>query len=622
MRILRCLTTSLLLSLIAGAAGAARKPAPPPGPCDDFYASVNGEWLAAHPPPTNLDRYSRWDELAGLAEQRRQAMLAGTAGPAPGPASRALDDFVASGLDVASLDASGQAALKPLLDRIDAVRKPGELAPAVAALQAAGVRVLFDLRTERDPDTGRPRASLRADAFGLPEAAFYNDADPALREILGFYRAYLGDLLKFSGVPGKQLAAQSGQALALETDLARLATGAQAEVVDLPALDARYPHLKLAAAVHAWGASPAQVLLRQPDFFAALDKRLAKPDLPAWRAFLRARTLQSLAPTLGQDYRRAYVGLVDEKIARRLPSTQAQRVAELVENEASELFNAAFAERALDAAARAQAQALGAAVRTAFLHAIDRASWLSADGKLAARRQVEATQFAIGQPPEPLDLGSLAFDRRQYASNVLTLRRWLKARDLARLAAPNWPAPVSQARPLVGFEAARNRLVVTAAALQAPVFSGRGDAADYGALGALIAQQASLALAHPAGADGDAWRTRTAPWIAQLVAAGADGERVRTLSVADLSGLELAWDALQAKGPVDAAQARAFFSAWASLWVRQERRGANSDDVAYAAPHLRVNAVVAQLPAFATSFACKRKQAMNLPSKQQVALWR
>ncbi|MFT3807526.1 M13-type metalloendopeptidase [Arenimonas sp.] len=624
---LRPLFAILVLTLASGSVDAAKKPATPapPTPCTDFYSSVNGEWLKGNPLPANAASYSRWNQLNELADrQTRQLLADGNAQNARGPASRLLADLVASGLDEDSLDISSRAAIEPLLARIATIKKGKDVSATVAALYQAGVPVLFQFKVQRDPGTGRPRAVLVPDALGLGDPTFYLSSDPAIQEIGGIYRAYSADLLRYSGVPGKQLAAQSAAALSIEDALAKAMFGGETSV-ELMQADKSFPNTQLGAFVRQTGAAPEQVVLANGEFFKTLEKMLAKPAIPQWQAYLRMRVLQSMAPMLGKDYRLAYANLVDQTIAKRLPRTQGERVAALVQEQASDLLSAAYAERQMSDGEVRSAEAIGDALRAAMGRAIDRAPQLDAERKAAAHRQLAALRLAIGRPLQPTTIfDGLTFGRNTYATNVLALRRWAKTREIALLVAPDWPSPVSQTQPLIGFEASQNRVIVTAAALQSPVFGRVNPAADYGALGALIGRE--ISLGYDSLLAGTKLQALAAQYGAYPVATGVNINPALTQlqNSADLAGLELAWAALNAQGtPPDWAAKKSFLTAWAALWARHDRENlASSMQSPYAPAQWRVNGSVVNLPDFAKVFSCKAKQPMFKSAAQQVALWR
>jgi len=248
---------------------------------------------------------------------------------------------------------------------------------------------------------------------------------------------------------------------------------------------------------------------------------------------------------------------------------------------------------------------------------------------VSALERLKAMSVQVGRSVPDSVFDELAFTRQDLAGNVLALRRWLMKYALVRVEMA-WPA--EQWQPLVAYLPQENRLLVTAATLQPPLLDDAGSAADYGAFGALLAQQLSLAIQTWDGVDAAAWGKRSTPLIAQYnaypAAGGAtkvNGTRSFPQNQADLAGLELAWGALNAQGAPDAAASKAFFTGWAGLWARQDKDTALAAAQAtanHAPGKWRVNGPLSNLPAFGQAFACKGKVAMQRPAKDQVALWR
>lgn len=627
---LRPLIAALALTLASGPVTAAKKPATPAAPaaCSDYFGHVNATWLRAHPVPSGSDAFSRWDELRAQADTRtREMLLSGTAGP--GPASRLLADLIASGQDENAMDAAAQSVLAPLLARVDAIRKPKDVAVAINALHAAGVPVLYDFSVLRDPQSGQPRATFSPNGLTLYDPAFYNPADPELQMLGSLYRAYLSDLLEFSGTPAAQADATALLAAQFEEQLAKVTAGNNVQSQTPAAAAKAYPQLQLASFLAEAAAAPPEVHFVQPEYFRTVNGLVAKAPVPQWKAYLRTQVLHSIAPMLTRDYRKIYGGFVDDKVEKR-SMTQADRVARLVREQAPDLVSAAFAERAVSPAQEKKADAIGEAIRAAGKRAIDRATWLGADEKIAANKQLDAMRLGIGKPTVPVSFTGLSFQRGNYAANVLALRRWQRARAVGRLASPLWPWPVSQTLPVIGFEPGENRLIVTAAALQAPIFSGTSDAADYGALGSLMAQQISTGMHLSASAE-RAWADQAKPLVAQYAAysipggSKVNGEQTLAQNAADLVGIEIAFDALGQAGPVDATARKAFFAAWATAMARTDRDAALAAAQAsskFAPAKWRVNGTVANHPEFTKAYACKAGQPLFKAAKDQVSLLR
>lgn len=628
----RPLIAVLLLSLATGVAAKKKAAAPAPAApsaCADFYGNVNSAWLRAHPLPSGAQSFSRWDELNATAERQSQELLARTVPGAPGPAASLLSELVASALDTSSQDAAAQATAQPLLAQINAIRKPKDISKVVAALHAAGVPSLFGFDALRDPDSGQPRASFYPAGLGMPDPSYYSSREPELQNATALYRTYVSGLLKFAGVPDDKNIEQTAAVMAIEQSLAAAMGASRTESVSVAQLGKSYPALSLPDFMQAQGSAPSLIDVRQPAFFAAVNRLLGKPSIPQWQAYLRAQLAHSLAPTFAQDPRQPYLASVG--LAPATPALPAARLAALSRDEASELFSAAYAESYLAAADQQRAEAVGEAVRAAMGRAIDRAAWLGETGKTASRAKLAAMRLAIGQPIEPVSFAELKFDRRNLAGNQLALRRWNRARSLARLDRAIWPWPVSQSQPAIGYQPAENRLIVTAAALRAPAFEAKSVAGDYGSLGALVAQQMSLAFADYTDSDGRGLAGRQAGLIAQFDAYPAtptvkvNSLRMQRQNAADLAAIELAWDAFTAQGTPDPAAKKQFFSAWASVWARQDSNAALAAaqlQSQFAPAKWRVNGPLVNTPSFTATFGCKAGQAMFKPAKDQLAIWR
>ena len=633
----RPLIAVLLLSFATGSLAAKKKPVVPPpplgpAPCVDFYGHVNFNWLLAHPLPSGVQSFSRWDELNTLAEQQTRDLLSSPGSSNPGVASNLLANLVASSLDQASLDAAARVTAQPLLAQIDAMRKPKDIPRVIAALHAAGVPVVFGFDVMRDADTGQPRTWFYPGGFGLPDSAYYISTEPELQRAVGLYRNYLGELLKFAGVNEAKLAEQAGWAFVIEQSLA-LSTGSAASetfVID-PQKKNPYPTPWMADFVRTQAIAPPSISLQQPAFFRALDSMLVKPSVPQWQAYLRTQVLHSFAPAMAKDPRQPYLAALKMVPESSATVPKSERLAKLALHDGAELLSAAYAETHLNKADEQRADAIGEAIRASMGRALDRATWLSAEGKAASKTKLAAMRLAIGKPTEPVSFAGLNFDRRNYAGNVLALRRWNRARSFARLNSAIWPWPVSQTQPAIGYQAAENLLIVTASALRPPALETRSTAWDYGSFGALVAQQMSLGFADFTDSDGRGLAYRQAGLIAQFNAypagsmANVDGARMQRQNSADLAAIEIALDALNAQGATDLIARQDYFQAWASVWARQDSPASLASaqaTSAFSPAKWRVNGPLVNTPAFAPTFKCKAGQPMFKAAQEQLAIWR
>ncbi len=623
----------------AASAGLAEKHAPAPAvastvaACSDFYTHVNQGWLRSHPLPVGARSLSRWDELNTAADAQARKLLSRSSPVGMGTASVLLADLVASSQDATQLDTAAHAAAAPLLAQIDAARKPRDITRVVAAMHAAGVPVLFGFGALRDPSTGQPRATFYAGGIGLPDRAYYSTTAPELQRATQLYRDYITNVLRFSGVPEVRLQQQSADAWALEQSLAAAMSSQDNRTLAIAQAGKSYPSLFLPDFMQAQGVPPQDsISVQQASFFSALDALLTKPSIPQWQAYLRVQLASSLASTLAVDPRHDYLAALNAGAA--MPPGWSpgvgDRLATLADGDAADLLSEAYGETAMSSADEQRAAAIAETIRVAMARAIDRAAWLRAEGKAAAHAKLSAMRLEIGRPRDPPPLSGLQIGRQDFAGNVLALRRWNRVRALTRLNNALYPWPVSQTHPLIGYQPPQNRLIVTASALRPPALELRSVAASYGSFGALVAQQLSLAFADFTNSDGRALAARQAGLLAQFSSYAATASAMvnsaltQRQNAADLAAVELSWDALAAQGTPDPLAAKEFFSAWASVWARQDNAAALAapPQSPFAPAKWRVNGPLANTPAFITTYGCKPGQAMYRAPAEQLSIWR
>ncbi|GAB2495198.1 M13-type metalloendopeptidase [Arenimonas alkanexedens] len=625
---MRPLFPSLLaLALVALAGPVAAQSAPLA--CADFYGHANAAWLTQNALPAGATSFSRWDQLNALGLQQRDQVLAATTAPAGATVSMRLADLFASAQDEAAIEAQGLRPIEPLLAIVNKIRRPRDIAPAIAALHAAGMPVVVDLQVLRDA-SGNPYAQVGPGGMGLPDPGFYANTDPLVQPVEARYQTALTGWLTLTGSAPAKAAAEATAVLQMERQLAQATLSGQPfTVMAIGEAQTLAGDLGLEDLMAAHGLKATQVAMTGPAFFTTLNQLLEKTKPEQWKVYLRAQIVRDMAPALGKAFNDPWAQLYDVTLhGQAAPTPRALRARWVLEARVPELIDAAYTQRFLPVPRQERAQAIAAAVRASAIARVDQAAWLSDAGKASARQRLEAMVVQLGTEVPDNVFDDLRFSRDSLAGNVLTLRKWLMKYALVR-ARFAWPA--EQWQPLVAYLPKENRLLVTAATLQPPLLDDGGSAADFGGLGALIAQQMSLAMSFE-GADKAAWDQRIAPLVPQYSAYSATGGATRVngagslaQNAADLAGLEIAWDAIHAQGTVDAASAKAFFTGWASLWPRKDVDtvlAAAQASAIHAPAKWRVNGPLANLPAFGETFGCKGRVAMQRPAKEQVALWR
>ena len=628
--------------------------------CADLYAHANAAWLKTHQAPADAGAVTALGQLSELAlQQQRQLLDAAMASP-DNDVQHRLGDFWASGLDEATVEADGSRPIATLLSRIDAIGKSRDVPATIAALHQVGIPVAFNFAPDVDLQAlDRHIGYFMQGGMGLPDPAFYTRDDADTRVVMDRYRAYVRQILALTGTPEQRLDADVSAVIAIETALARKSRSLNElnspadNFAPVPVAQAakRYRNLQLDKFLAAQGVKDDRVSMANPALFAELDAMVGKLKPEQWRAYLRWRVGDAMAPYLSRSYRDASFGFRGQVLEGR--SVQAPRwrqVLDAINVAAGPMLGREYAAAHLQPEERRQAGLVIDELRQALLAAVDASRWLGAPAKAEARAKLEAMAIEVGTPRRDLDYTVQPMGRGSFGSNMLIASTWRHGQEMKRIGKGNadrrWD--VLPQEPALAYDIAQNRLIATAAALQAPIFDAARPELLYGAFGALVGSQLNRAIDAQGShvdargqvrdwwspADRDAWTALGNRVAAQYASqdypgvkgARVDGALVRNVALADQAGLELAATA-HAKAQPQASQAarQALFEAWSRLWAQQVAANTASERLKtdiHAPGPLRSNLPAANLPEFAAAFACKPGQPMTRAEADQVKVWR
>ena len=628
--------------------------------CADLYAHANAAWLKTHQAPADAGAVTALGQLSELAlQQQRQLLDAAMASP-DNDVQHRLGDFWASGLDEAAVEADGSRPIATLLSRIDAIGKSRDVPATIAALHQVGIPVAFNFAPDVDLQAlDRHIGYFMQGGMGLPDPAFYTRDDADTRVVMDRYRAYVRQILALTGTPEQRLDGDVAAVIAIETALARKSRSLNElnspadNFAPVPVAQAakRYRNLQLDKFLAAQGVKDDRVSMANPALFAELDAMVGKLKPEQWRAYLRWRVGDAMAPYLSRSYRDASFGFRGQVLeGRSVQAPRWQQVLEAINVAAGPMLGREYAAAHLQPEERRQAGLVIDELRQALLAAVDASRWLGAPAKAEARAKLEAMAIEVGTPRRDLDYTVQPMGRGSFGSNMLIASTWRHGQEMKRIGKGNadrrWD--VLPQEPALAYDIAQNRLIATAAALQAPIFDAARPELLYGAFGALVGSQLNRAIDAQGSrvdargqvrdwwsqADRDAWASLGNRVAAQYASqdypgvkgARVDGALVRNVALADQAGLELAATA-HAKAQPQASQAarQALFEAWSRLWAQQVAANTASERLKtdiHAPGPLRSNLPAANLPEFAAAFACKPGQPMTRAEADQVKVWR
>ncbi|MDQ3288504.1 MAG: M13 family metallopeptidase [Pseudomonadota bacterium] len=667
---LRPLACALALGLLAGLAASpadaqkkrrsAATPEPVSAECTDFYSHANATWLLANPLPAGKGSVSALGQLAERARAQQIQVLDASMQAPQTPVQTLLGDFWASGLDEAGVESDGAKPLVPLLQRIDAIKRNTHVAPAFAALHQVGIPVGFHFGADVDlknPD--RHIGYLSQGGLGLPDPAYYTRKDPETEALMRQYEGYVQQILALTGVPQKQLAAQAKQVLDLETRLAQASrplsllrdAASNYAPVQVNALDAQYRNLQISQFLSAQGVTDDTISVAHPALLAELDTLIKGLKPEQWRAYLRWRVGDSMAPYLASAWRDAHFDFRGRVLAgKTAPPPRRQQVLEAINDAAGPMLGREYVDKYAPAATRERAQHVAQQVRDALEQALQRDGRLGAQARAEAQAKLAALKIEIGSPARDLDFTVQPMGRGSFGGNMLIASTWQHREEMKRIGHENadrrWDVLPQQ--PALIYDPGQNRLIVTAAMLQAPVLdTSQPEAAHYGALGALIGHELSHGFDNH-GRTVDAKR-EVRDWWTPVDSVGweslgrriagqygvypypaapdvyVNGALTSDENLADLSGMELAWAAYRQAAPgTDQEAQKAFYQAWAAVWpehMSAEFSALHAARSAHAHGKWRTNGPLVNVAGFGEVYGCKPGTPMQAEPANRIVLW-
>lgn len=641
-------------------------------PGDDFFAYANGGWLETTEIPAGKERWNARAEIDELTRQQLAMLLEGASAEPAGSVARKAADFRAAYLNQTAIEVAGIAPLEPLLKRIDGIHDKAALTRLLGAMLRADVDPLnlgiYDsahlVGLAVEPGLHGEKTNLAfllQGGLGLPDREYYVSDEPRMQALRWKFQAYIGRVLTLAGFADG--AHRAADVMALESAIAK-GHATHQESADEKNVDNVWtrqdfsrlaPGMDWSAFFAAAGLSKQQsFIVWQPGAMKSAAALVGSEPLQAWQDYLRFHVIDRHADVLPRAFCEQSFALYGKEVAGvQQRSPRAQRAMDATRQAMSGALGRMYVERYFPADLKARVQTIAANVIASFRQRVDEVTWLSPASKAQALAKLQTLYFGVGYPERWPDFSGLTVSPTDAAGNLLRVSEWNYRNALAKLGRPVdkrewWIAPHRVAALLVFQQNAYN---FPAAFLQAPKFDATAsDAANYGAIGAIIGHEVSH-FVDTLGADYDAAGGKAHWWSAEDHARfdavveplekqfatyrpfpdlAIDGKLTRTENIADLAGLTAAFEAYRRtlgsrvndKDYVRQ-QDRQFFIGFARSWRTKIREDALRTQVAtndHAPERYRV-ATVRNLDAWYDAFDVQPGQRLYLEPKARVRIW-
>jgi predicted metalloendopeptidase len=634
-------------------------------PCEDFWRYANGTWLDKNPVPAQYARWGTFNILRDANQERTKVILEAAAKAKPGTDERRVGDFYASCIDDRAVEAAGMTPLKPMLDRIAAIRDRDGVIAVLENWDLAGNMGVTRISNQADRENSKVQITgIGPATLSLPDREYYLGSDVRSQEIRDEFLKHAGRMLELLGDAKETTASSAKQILDFETILARAQfTRAERRDPNKTLNRMNLAGLKALAPAYDWEGAfkilgvPAGVPINvsDPAYIQAFQTQLTSAPVETWKTWMRWRLVNERAEFLSKAFvderfhfrSTVLSGTVEQQPRWKMCATQADR---LFPDALGQLWVA----KHFPPEARRRMAELVANMREALRQTLNEATWLEPETRQNAIKKLDAFDPKIGFPSkwrsyEKIDVKPAGFVRNLELAGLEERRI-----SLAKIGQPTDKSEMGMTPPTVNasYSSTTNSITFPAGILQPPFFyMDADDAVNYGAIGAVIGHEMGHGFddqGSKSDADGNLkmWWTEgdrkkfdvrancvTSQFDSIEVGNGIkhNGKLVTGEAMGDLGGLTLAYRAyhnsLKGKeAPVmdGFTGDQRFFLAFARVWGDQSRIEQQRLQVA-TDPHpiakFRANATLSNMPEFHKAFACKLGDKMVRPPDQQCHLW-
>ncbi|WP_158229007.1 M13-type metalloendopeptidase [Chitinimonas sp. BJB300] len=602
--------------------------------CTDFEQLVNGEWAEHVQRPA---RTAPPDAFTGLKQKNEQALLAALEIAARSPLANDNSDL---GKLIRLFKSQAQTAPSTLValsnewQWVESMTQPQDVPAVMAKLLRVGARLPITLSAKHsdDPENDSQPAVL----------ALYPVSSVLLGGAVDARRDHIARMLGLAGETTEQALLAAEAIERMEQILAALVPPSQDGVIfDMPRFK------------HALNIPPGVAVEVDAATEARLQQVLNEFSVQQWKGFLKWRLLKSFSGYLPENF------ALEEKRWNALWQPQfvsnggvGPRLGFLAKlmPDALDRF---YLEKVVGTSKLARLDVMVQELRQEMRTRIQTQDWISAVGREGALRRLDDMTILVARPEAWIDYSTLTIDTNDALGNIkraMTLDTDRVINSAGRLPRLGDKGGLSWASGGPYYLPARNAVIADVAMmLGLPEIDFENKKAfSYGFLGPM--------LAHEIGHGFDSSGTQTLPpgmprlppmgltpadvtyfqsmeerqirhyaeYAMSMLGATVPPNRITNENVADLTGITVAAQLAQKKWPsVDAMAAffRGYAYAHREANTHAEKQAVANGSESQSVSKYRVNGMLANVPAFATTFSCRAGDPMVRAEQDRITLW-
>ena len=417
-------------------------------PSQDFFEYANGGWIKNNPIPAEQ---SSWG-IANLVIEENMKRLreisdkAAASNDKAGSSNQMIGDFWSTAMDTLKIEKEGLNPIKPLLEKINAIKDVNSLVTTVAELKKIGSSTLFDDGVGQDAKHSDVMAyQLSQGGIGLPEREYYFKNDSTTINIRNQYQHYITTILTMSGENEEDATTAAKNILQLETKLAK----ASRKIEDLRDPYKNYNKMaisdlgKMSCNID-WSnyltnigiKSKDSVIVGQPEFFTTLNALLKSTPIADWKSYVKFNLISDMAAVLPDAYGKVsfnYNKLFSGAKERR---PRWKRMIQMEEDAMGEMLGQLYVKEFFNETAKKRYTEMVDAIKDALKDRIGKLTWMSDSTKEKAYVKLATIKSKVGYPEKWKDFSSMKIGKESMAKNYMNSRLWWHNYEYNKLGKP------------------------------------------------------------------------------------------------------------------------------------------------------------------------------------------
>ena len=636
-------------------------------PNADFYQFACGGWMKAHPLTDEYGRFGSFDQLAENNRTQLKGLIEELAAreSEAGSVAQKIGHLYNMAMDSVKLNADGCAPIRPMLERIAAVKDAKEMLVLVAEMTKQGFGPYFSVYIGPDDmNSSMNLLQTYQGGLGLADRDYYLAEDEHNKEVRARYQKHMEKMFQLAGLDEKAARQAAADVLTLETRLAK----ASYDKVKMRDPHANYHKMTMAELEKEisgidWKVyfttlglpEVTELNVGQPEPLQEVAHILQHADLEMQKAYLQWKVLRAAAPYLSDEFVAEnfdFYGKVLSGVKELKP--RWKRAVSAVDGAMGEAVGQMYVEKYFPAAAKERMVKLVGNLQQALGERIQALTWMSEETKTKALEKLAAIYVKVGYPDTWRDYSALEIKDDSYWANILRSNVFDFDYMLSKAGKPvdktEWlmtPQTVN-----AYYNPTTNEICFPAGILQYPFFDmNADDAFNYGAIGVVIGHEMTHGFddqGRQYDKDGnlkDWWTAEDSKnfeeraqvlvdWFDQIeVLPGlhANGQLTLGENIADHGGLQVAFQAFhnatkeQPLGEVDGfTPEQRFYLAYASVWaanIRDEQIRLLTQMDVHSLGRWRVNAALPHINGWNEAFGIKEGDPMYLAPEKRASIW-